>query len=749
MVSLADSLVSSSARTLPLWVRADLEVKRQQYLGRPYWIVKDPIGSRYFRFHEEEYAILKKFDGRHSLDTIKEEFEKEFPPQKITLEELQHFLGQLHQSGLIVAATPQQGPELLKRKKKRSRQALFQKLTNILAVKFKGFDPDVVLTFLLPYVRPLFHPAALLMAVMFCLSALLLVLVEFDTFRSKLPAFHSFFGLTNVAWLGVVLACTKLLHEFGHGLTAKYFKGECHEMGFMLLVLTPCMYVNVSDAWLLPNKWHRMAITAAGVYVELVLASLCTFIWWFSTTGLINSIALNIMFVSSVSTIIFNINPLLRFDGYYLLADYLEIPNLRQKATKILSQKCSEWFLGMEKQEDPFLPQKNQLFFALYTVAAFWYRWVIMISILFFLNHVFDKWELKILGQIIAFMAIASMFGMPLYQVIKFFWVPGRIYKVKKSRFYLSLSLLAAIIGFILFFPLPYWIISPTVIDLRPSHSRHVYIPYTAGGCQLISIDVEPAQQVKQGDKLGQLENLPLRSEIVEHRGKKAELEKQIELLDRRHLVRPDAGLQKKIVEESLKATDEILQQKLQLYRDLTLLAPIDGTVVSAAWRPYQTPVEGQFPSWYGTPLEKRNLGATFEPGAVFCSVGDPQFLEAVIVVDQSKYIFVHKGDKVELLLNEFSDKIFTGTVEEIEEQKLNAIDVQLTARAGGDVATMTQKDGTEMPLRASYRVRMPLDNPDLSIRPGMTGIAKIHVAPQTLGMRAWRFVYDTFNFKL
>ena len=126
---------------------------------------------------------------------------------------------------------------------------------------------------------------------------------------------------------------TKVLHEFGHGLSCKHFGGECHEMGVMILVLTPCLYCNVSDSWMLPNKWHRAAIGAAGMYVEVVLASICTFIWWFTEPGLFNYLCLNVMFICSVSTVMFNANPLLRYDGYYILADILEIPNLRQKAT--------------------------------------------------------------------------------------------------------------------------------------------------------------------------------------------------------------------------------------------------------------------------------------------------------------------------------------------------------------------------------------------------------------------------------
>ncbi len=163
------------------------------------------------------------------------------------------------------------------------------------------------------------------------LGAAGLLVTQFEAFQNKLPAFEEFFAAKNWIWLAIVMALTKVFHEFGHGLACKKFGGQCHEMGVMLLVLTPCLYANVSDSWLLPSKWKRAFIAAAGMYVELVLASVAVFVWWFSQPGMINQLALNIVFISSVSTILFNANPLLRYDGYYILSDLLEIPNLRSK----------------------------------------------------------------------------------------------------------------------------------------------------------------------------------------------------------------------------------------------------------------------------------------------------------------------------------------------------------------------------------------------------------------------------------
>ena len=298
----------------------------------------------------------------------------------------------LHRSGLVIADMPGQGQQLFKRRGERWWQEFWGAASNVLAHPIQGDRSRAGAQLARPEDAVVFQPPAVVIFSLFILSALLLVAVQFDTFWTKLPTFHEFFAKGNWFCLGLVLAVTKVCHEFGHGLSCKHCGGECHELGFMLLVLTPCLYCNVSDSWMLRNKWYRAAIGAAGMYVELVIAAVATFVWWFSEPGLVNQLALNTMFVCSVSTVIFNGNPLLRYDGYYILADITEIPNLRQKATTILSRKMGAWCLGLEEPEDPFLPQRNQIFFAIYSVASALYSWFVTFSILWFLYEVFKPY---------------------------------------------------------------------------------------------------------------------------------------------------------------------------------------------------------------------------------------------------------------------------------------------------------------------------------------------------------------------
>lgn len=744
MVTLSDSLVSSSARRLTIRVRPDLSARRQYYLGQAYWVVKEPVGLNYFRFQEEEYAILRMIDGATSLDEIKERFEAEFPPQKITLEELQQFIGMLHKSGLVIADVPGQGKQLKARRDEKRRKEILGALSNILCIRFKGFDPERLLNRMYPYLKWMFSPVTLFFCLVLIVSAATLVVVQFDVFQSKLPGFYQFFSPTNALLLAATLGIAKVFHEFGHGLTCNHFGGECHEMGVMILVLTPCLYCNVSDSWMLPNKWQRAAIGAAGMFVEVVLASICTFIWWFTEPGLINNLCLNIMFIASVTTLIFNANPLLRYDGYYILADITEIPNLRQKATQILSRKAGQWFLGIEPPEDPFLPQRKQMFFVFYSVAAACYRWFVMASILYFLYQVFKPYRLEIIGHAIIAMSLFGLIVMPLYKLFKFFYVPGRLEKVKKPRMFASLAGLALIGAGVFFIPLPHSVFC--TFEVQPRDAEPVYV--TVPGI-LLESNVKPGDRVKQGDLLAVLQNLDLQLEIARLTGEAEQYDRQLESLAYRRFDDPEAAASVEAVEKASKAVHEQLATKRRDAARLVLKAPIDGVVMPPPLRPDKKDPNGQLPPWSGMPTDDRNLGCTLEESTLFCQIGDPKTLEAMLIVDQGDVIFLQKGQKVEVKFDALPLDITYTTLTELPTRDIQVAPQRLAAKAGGDLATVTDESGVERPQSASYPAMAPLENPDGTLRIGLRGRAKIHTEPKTLWQRASRFVQQTLNFKL
>jgi putative peptide zinc metalloprotease protein len=744
MPSLADSLVSSSARALNLRKRPDLSARQHRYQGRLYWVIKEPVGLKYFRFQEEEFAILNMLDGETSLDEIKERFEEDFPPQKITVEELGQFVGMLHRSGLVIADAAGQGVQLKRRRDERKRQELIGTLSNILAIRFKGIDPDRLLTRMLPYFRWIYSRWAVVSCMLLWLSALTLVSVHFDTFQRKLPSFHQFFTAENWVYFTVALCVTKIIHEFGHGLTCKYYGGECHEMGAMLLVLTPCLYCNVSDSWMLPNKWHRAAIGAGGMYIELCIAAVCTWIWWFSEPGLLNQLCLSTIFVCSVSTVIFNANPLLRYDGYYILSDLTEIPNLRQKATTILSRKLGKWCLGLEEPDDPFLPERNQTFFALYSIAAAIYRWVVMFSILWFLYKIFEPYGLKVISQTIATVAIASLIIQPLYKLGKFFWVPGRLDQVKRKNVYRTLAVLAGVAAFVFLVPLPYRV--KCALEITPRDAEPVYVS-VAG--QLEAIDIKSGQTVEQGQSLAKLSNIDLELQIAELEGRRDEYRSRLKSLHRDRFEDASASLQIPQVEETLEAVEEQLQDKRSDLDRLKLVAPVAGTILPPPELPEKPDPGGQLPTWSGLPFQKKNLGALLTESTLFCQIGDPKRLEASLVIDQDDIEFIHKGDILDIKVDELPHTTFRTQIAEIANLDLKVSPKQLSNKSGGEVITETDASGVERPMNTSYQASAPIDDEDGLLYLGLRGKAKIYTHWQTIATRSWRWLTRTFNFKL
>ena len=753
MATLADSLVSSADRKLTIRKRPDLTAGRQHYQGRSYWVVKDPVGLKYFRFQEEEYFILNLLDGQTSPSQIKEQFEAEFPPQKIALEELQQFLGMLHQSGLVIADVPGQGAELHRRRKERRRKGLLGAATNVLCIRFRGFDPERLLNWLYPKVRWLFAPATAALCLLVALAALTLIAVQFDVFRAKLPAFNEFFTFRNAVAMALTLAVTKVLHEFGHGLACKHFGGECHEMGVMILVLTPCLYCNVSDSWMLPSKWHRAAIGAAGIYVELVMASICTFVWWFTQPGTIHYVAMNVMFICSVSTVLFNGNPLLRYDAYYILADLVEIPNLRQKASSILNRKLGHLLLGIEPAEDPFLPQQHQGLFAAYSVAAVVYRWFVLLSILYFLYQIFGP-ELAIIGQLLTAMALYGLVVVPLYKLGKFFYVPGRLEQVKRTRMVGSLAGIAVLVLAVLLVPLPHRIIC--TLEIQPRDAGLVYV--TVPG-QLEEIQVKAGQPVEKDQPLAKLQNIELELELADLTGQAGQYRRQLENLAFQRHQDPQAGAQILSIRETLQTIEDQLARKQEDRRRLQLTSPVAGVVFPPPSTPKNQQPENQLPTWSGTPLEDENTGCYLEEGQLLCQVGDPTRMEAVLVIDQADIEFVREGQQVEIKLESQPGETLTHnlvegrkvklTIAEVAKSDLQVSSIRLSDKAGGELATKTDASGQERPVEASYQARVPLDAPAGRLIPGLRGRAKIKVGTLPLGSRIYRWVSQTINFDL
>lgn len=740
----AAPIQSSSSRPLALRKRTDLVCRCHQYQARTTWVVKDPLGLKYFQMLPQEYAVLQMLDGSISLKELHARFRGQFPGTQITLNELQQLIAGLHQDGLVVSSHAGQGTQLFERSQKKRNSQRLSACSNLLAIRFRGLDPQRWLDAIYPVSRWLFTQTAVVSALGLCLAALLLVAVQFQEFQSRLPAFQEFFGPHNWLLLAAVLGSVKVLHEFGHGLVCRKYHGECHEMGFMLLVFTPCLYCNVSDSCLLPSKWQRAAIGAAGMYVELLLASIATFLWWNTQPGLLNNVCLQIMFVCSVSTLVFNGNPLLRYDGYYILSDLLEIPNLQKRSKAAVDRWLSAWCLGIENPPEPFAPAHSRIWLVCYAVAASIYRWVVFFSILMFLNQWLEPYGLKVLGQTLAVVAVVVMLVQPVQRTIRFFKTPGRTDSVKCMHVWGTGLVLIAVSGFVALLPLPHYVNCAIVVE--PRNAETVYIG-TSG--VLTEVLVHAGDEVAKGQLLARQVSEDLELELAQLQGRADQYKSELQSLAERRFQDPNIGEQIASTEAALASIEAQLVQKQHAVAQLELRAPKAGTVLPVAKVAESHLPDGTLRRWNGSLLEARNLQAFAQQGDEFCQIGDEASLQAELYVDQGDVELVQVGQPTYLKFAAWPSELFTSSIDALSVRDAQAAPPSLSQQHGGALATHTNKAGLSRPLSTAYSARVALNADPGQLNIGMRGSAKIETSSLTLGARLWRSAWRTFRFAL
>jgi putative peptide zinc metalloprotease protein len=602
-------------------LRSDLRIEPQKYEGKTYYVVKDPVSLRYYRLKDHERYLLGFMDGNQTLDDAQKAYEKQYRPDRLKLEDLESFAQQLLTAGLAQNDSPRAGKQLFDRRKKRRRSEWMQTLTNILYIKIPIFDPERLLTGMLKYVGWIFSLTFFTLSVLFMLSAILLVTTHFDTFRSKLPNYHEFFSFKTVVYLWVALGVVKVIHEFGHGLSCKVFGGEVHEMGALFLCLSPALYCNVSDAWTLPNKWHRIVISAAGIYVELIIAAAATFIWWNTPSHpFVNNLALSLMVVCSVSTVVFNANPLMRYDGYYVLADWLEIPNLRERSNRFLTNVFLEHCLGVETIPEPYMQLGRRILFVSYAILSYIYRWVVTFSILYFMDSFLKPYKLEVISHLLALAALGSMIGWPIYRLGKNLHRRGRLPDMKRWRVVTTSAVATAIILFVCFVPVPISRIrGQALIQPVPDDSASVFLVHPG---ILEELRVRPGQHVEAGDELARFSNRDKLAELDTARAEAETRDNHIEVLRRQLDQTTDEKERLRIQSEREQTRSELESAKVKaanyqriLTEDLVVRAPRSGTI--------------------GTAPKIEDIGKFYEadPTTPFCTINEPRRLRITMPI--------------------------------------------------------------------------------------------------------------------
>ena len=424
-------------------LRHQVRFHRHEYRGEIWYALEDASSGRYHRFGLSAYQIIGRMDGERCLNDIWDSLNSRLDDEVPSQDEIIQLLGQLHAADLLLCDVPADAEEVLLRNSERKLGKLKSRLVNPVAQRIPLWDPNRFLGHISPWFRWLNHWTIALAIIALLVVSLMQAGVHWHELnhhiltRSLEPY--------NLLALCLIYPLVKWLHELGHGIAAKLGGGEIHEMGIMFLLFLPIPYIDVSCSTAFHSKYQRMMVSAAGIVVELVLASLALLLWIQLQPGFFRDVAFNVVLIGSVSSLLFNGNPLLRYDGYYVLSDAIAIPNLYQRASQYMYYLCQRYLFGVNVSVSPATAQGEAGWFFFYSIAAFIYRITLLWFIIWF---VVDK--AFFLGIVLALWLLAAQIAMPIFKGIRFVLADSRIDQQRIRALTVSSSLLL-IIGLCLF----------------------------------------------------------------------------------------------------------------------------------------------------------------------------------------------------------------------------------------------------------------------------------------------------------
>ncbi len=494
-----------------------VEVTRQVFRGQRWFLLRDPLNNEFYRVSPAAYTLIGRLRGDRSLEEVWRECLALYPEDAPGQEEVIQVLSQLYRANLLSSSFAPDSQQLFERYRKGWRKKLRGQALNFLFMQIPIFDPNRLLDAIRPLTRLLFTPFGLLLWLFVVAWGGKTAVSNFDALVDQSAGV---LAPSNLIYMYLCMVFLKLIHEMGHAVTCKQFGGEVHKFGVMLMVFTPLPFVDATWSWAFRKKWQRLLVDGAGMGVEFFIASLAALVWANSGDPFVNKLAYNVMFIASVSTLIFNINPLLRFDGYYLFSDFFEIPNLYQRAQNQIRFLAEKYLLGVRAAFSPADSTSEAWWLTGYGIAAFIYRIVLLSVITFYVAQSFLG-----VGLAIAVFCVFMYFVLPVGKFIRYLFTSDRLLRVRRRALAVVFFFLFISVGLLGFMPAPHNLRASGVIS---AEGRSGVFVKTSG--YIAEVHKHSTESVKTGDLLVVLDNPELAMEIESMRSRLDQLRQQVEL---------------------------------------------------------------------------------------------------------------------------------------------------------------------------------------------------------------------------
>lgn len=690
-------------------LRGHVHVHRHAYRGAVWYVIEDRVGGKYHRFNPASYRVISLMDGRRDLTAIwarlTEQLEEDTPAQ----EDVIRLLGQLHAADLIQCDVDPDVAELLERHGRQRRSRLMSRFMNPISLRFPLWDPDRALARMVDLLRPLAGARWLVAWVAVVLPALVLAPSHWPDLTENFT--EQLLGFDNLVLMAVIFPLVKALHELGHGLAVRARGGEVHEMGVMLLVFFPIPYVEASAASAFVDKRHRMLVGAAGMLAEIFVAAIAFYLWIVLEPGLLRALAYNTMVLAGVTTVVFNANPLLRYDGYYVLADWAEIPNLATRANRYWQHLAERHLFAVHQSEPPDATPGERRWFVAYAPLAFAYRMFVLFGIALFVAQ-----QYFFFGVLLAVWGLVASIGVPMAKGIAAV-ATGPQFAARGARIRAVAVGVVGGAGLLLFaLPLPYHTEAGGVIWL-PEQAM-----LRAGASGFVAeVRARSGSAVERGEIVAVSLEPTLASQIA---AQQAKVEESLVVYEAAWSSNPAQASQ---LEEALRRERATLERLREEAAQLELRAPLGGTLLID--RPDDLP------------------GRFVRKGEIVGYVLGAQAPLIRVVVPQADVDLVRDGTLgTEVKFPQAIDQTWPGRVVREVPKAGNQLPSPALGRVGGGsiaVDPADEKGTLAIESVFEFEIVLPADAPGGFL--GSRVYVRFEHRPEPVGLRVWRALRRLF----
>lgn len=483
-------------------LRATVRIHRQYYRGVKWYVLHDPFSNQYYRLQQSAYDFVARLNQKRTIEQVWQELLTLDPDSAPGQGDIIQLLSQLHSANMLHYAQAEDSAILFERQAKRKKQQIKTTILNILYLRIPLFDPDAFLKRIGFLIRILLNKYSFALWIALILYAGKLALDHFD---ALVAGAQSAFAPSNLFLLYATGIVIKAVHEFGHGCAVRRYGGEVHTVGLMFMLLAPLPYVDATAAWSFREKWQRVLVGAGGMLFEFAVAAIAMIVWANVGGGPIKAVAYNALTIASITTLLFNANPLMKFDGYYILCDILDTPNLQQHAHQHLKYLLERYLFKRPDTHTPAQNNKEATLFFFYGILSSLYKFVLFGGIIIAVSE-----HYLLLSVIMAVLLLYGWLMVPLFKFIKYLFGPELV-RVRIRALALTSVILGALGCALALLPLPDTFTAPGVLFAR---TNEYAVNYTTGF--VTAVPTTSGQRVEKGDTLLIMENPKVGDQIAE-----------------------------------------------------------------------------------------------------------------------------------------------------------------------------------------------------------------------------------------